>query len=277
MDITEFSARYPDEESCIEAFRLEKERHMVCPKCGCKHFRWMRGRLQHQCMNHKCKKRINLKVGTVMQFSRLPFQVWMYAICMITLLPKCPSALSLHRYIKRRWGIKRYQPVWEMCHKIRQSMGISDGWRILDGEVEVDEAFFTTTRPKHLKEEPLSRGSGSERKTAVVVMSQSYTPDPFEESGKKLQLLRVKGCCLDHAAGNRKDGADQTDDIHMRTGLLFDCRGNEPLTSPVVKSGLAVTGLAATSVTPTLLAVGILLLDILSQFNLNPDVLPLGR
>lgn len=193
MDITEFTERYPDEESCIEAFRLEKERHMVCPRCGCKHFRWMRGRLQHQCMNPKCKKRINLKVGTVMQFSKLPLQVWMYAICMITLLPKCPSALSLHRYIKRRWGIKRYQPVWEMCHKIRQGIGIADSWRMIDGEVEVDETFFTTTRPKHLKDKLLSGGNGSERQKAVVVMSQSYTPDPFEDSGKKHKHSRGLG------------------------------------------------------------------------------------
>ena len=64
-----------------------------------------------------------------------------------------------------------------MCHKIRQAMGIADSRKMLDGEVKVDEAFFTTTCPKHLKDRFLSRGNGSERKTALVVMSQIYTPD----------------------------------------------------------------------------------------------------
>ena len=62
---------------------------------------------------------------------------------------------------------------------------------MLDGEVEVDEAFFTTTRPKQLKDRLLSRGNGSERKTAVVVMSQSYTPD-HESSFSHVNQKRYK-------------------------------------------------------------------------------------
>ena len=99
----------------------------------------------HECKNPKCRKRISLRVGTVMQFSKLPFYVWMYTLCMMILSPKEPSVLALHRFSKDRCGIKRYQPVWEMCHKIRQAMGIGDSRKKLEGEVEVDEAFFTTT------------------------------------------------------------------------------------------------------------------------------------
>ena len=76
----------------------------------------------HECKNPKCRKRISLRVETVMQFSKLSFYVWMYTLGMMALSPKEPSVLALHRFNKDRCGIKRYQPVWEMCHKIRQAM-----------------------------------------------------------------------------------------------------------------------------------------------------------
>lgn len=193
MDITEFSARYPDEESCIEAFRIQKEKHLVCPDCGGTDFYWLKGKLMHECNNRKCRKRTGLRVGTVMQFSKLPFYVWMYTPCMMVLSPRIPSALSLHRFIQDRCGIKRYQPVWEMCHKMREGMGIHDRQRMPEGKVEVDEAFFTTTHPGHLQEKLLTRGSGSGRNSPVVLMSQSYTPDTVKERDRKYKHARCLG------------------------------------------------------------------------------------
>ena len=40
-------------------------------------------------------------------------------------------------------GHKRYQPIWEMMHKLRSVMGLRDGKYTLNGIVELDEGFFT--------------------------------------------------------------------------------------------------------------------------------------
>ena len=49
MEITDFTARYPDEEAYIEAFRNQKEKHLVCPNCGGTAFYWLKGKLMHEC------------------------------------------------------------------------------------------------------------------------------------------------------------------------------------------------------------------------------------
>lgn len=43
--------------------------------------------------------------------------------------------------IQRQIGAKFYQPVWEMCHKIKSLMGLMDNKHKMRGRLEVDEAF----------------------------------------------------------------------------------------------------------------------------------------
>ena len=45
-------------------------------------------------------------------------------------------------------------------------MGIAGGKKMLDGEADVEEAVFTTKRPKHLKDSLLSNGNGSVSKNS---------------------------------------------------------------------------------------------------------------
>ena len=49
--------------------------------------------------------------------------------------------------VQRQLGRKRYQPVWEMMHKLRDVTGKRDGLCRLSDQVELDEGFFTTETP----------------------------------------------------------------------------------------------------------------------------------
>ena len=60
--------------------------------------------------------------------------------------------------IQRQIGRKRYQPVWEMVHKLRDVMGKRDGGYPLHGDTEIDEGFFSTETPEEQKDCPLKRG-----------------------------------------------------------------------------------------------------------------------
>ena len=95
----------------------------------------------HECKH--CHKRIGLRVGTVMQNSKMPYRAWMYAITMLLLSSRQPSAISVWRFFKEHYNRKRYQPAWEILHKLRATMGKHDLKFKLHKEVEVDEAFFT--------------------------------------------------------------------------------------------------------------------------------------
>ena len=78
--------------------------------------------------------------------------------------------------VQRQLGRKRYQPVWEMMHKLRDGTGKRDGLYRLSDQVELDEGFFTKETPDSEKGYPLKRGHGSLRKTAVPVMAESSVP-----------------------------------------------------------------------------------------------------
>ena len=75
--------------------------------------------------------------------------------------------------LQRQLGHKRFQPVWEMLHKLRNVMGKRDGKYRLSGQVELDNAFITTLIPDEQKCEKRKRGAGSQNKTKVPVMTES--------------------------------------------------------------------------------------------------------
>jgi len=107
-----------------------------------------------------------------MENSKLPLLYWFYSIHLLTSTKKTFSALE----IKRQLGHKRYQPIWEMLHKLRNVMGQRDNNYQLAGMVEIDDGFFSTETKDDEKNDRKKRGKGSQSKTAVLVMAES-TPD----------------------------------------------------------------------------------------------------
>lgn len=188
MKLLEFNKYFPDEETCKAKFQeLRMKQGIVCPKCGCTHHYWKASKEQFQCAN--CGHRTGLKSGTVMHGSKLPFRYWFMAMHLLTATKQTFSSCE----IQRQLGHKRYQPIWEMMHKLRSVMGIRDGRYVLNGDVEIDEAFFTTETPKEKKGRMLKAGAGSERKAKVLVMAESKvveSPKPNKKP-KKVGFMKM--------------------------------------------------------------------------------------
>jgi transposase-like protein len=120
-----------------------------------------------------------------MQSSKLPFQDWYIAMHLITSTKKSFSA----KEIQRQLGRKRYQPVWEMLHKLRSVMGLRDG------EVELDEGFFETVDVERTDKSGVKRGRGSEKQTKVMVMDESKKVDQVKKTkrpDKKVGFIKMK-------------------------------------------------------------------------------------
>jgi hypothetical protein len=94
--------------------------------------------------------------------------------------------------IQGQLGHKRYQPIWEMVHKLRSVMGKRDGKYMLTGTVEVDEGFFTTEIILEEKNDKLKRGAGSQAKTKALVMTESTPALPTKKSQKPKQVGHIK-------------------------------------------------------------------------------------
>ena len=103
-----------------------------------------------------------------MHGSNLPLRYWFIAIHLLTATKKTISAKEMQRQL----GHKRYQPIWEMMHKLRSVMGLRDAKYKLSGEFELDEGYFSI-KSNLSEEEKLKRGIGSQNKAKVLVMVES--------------------------------------------------------------------------------------------------------
>ena len=175
MKLLDFNRIFPDEASCEEYLRaLREQEGLVCPHCGGTRHHWDKYNKRWLCAS--CKHVITLRSGTLFQSSKLPLMYWFTAIHLLISTKKTFSVLE----IQRQLGHKRYQPIWEMVHKIRSVMGQRDSRYKLSGVAELDEAHFTTEDERE-EDEPLKRGNGSQGKTKVLVMVES---EPVDVPGK---------------------------------------------------------------------------------------------
>lgn len=166
MNFIDFVKQHPDEESCIQHFRMVKEKKgIVCARCGHTSHYWNKAHRSHDCK--ECGYRTTLRSGTVMEFSKLPYQYWLYTIYLMAMTKKGVSAAE----VQRQLGHNRYEPIWAMMHKIRAIMGLRDDKYELDGVVELDDAFFKT-HSDDSSDEPTKRGRGSQEQSKVLVMAK---------------------------------------------------------------------------------------------------------
>lgn len=198
MKILEFFSKYPDEKSCKSAFKKCREKEgVICKKCrGTEHY-WLKKKELYECK--KCHFRMSLKSGTVMENSKLPFQYWFIAMHLMTATKKSISALEVQDQI----GHKYYEPIWAMMHKLRRVLSERDNSYQLEGEIELDEGFYSTSFSFDIneftgKKESLKRGKGSQKKSKVLVMA-SFTKVPLSKfnpkkhkTPRKLKYLKMK-------------------------------------------------------------------------------------
>jgi len=170
MNLIGFIDKFPDEKACRAHFREQREKQgLKCRQCGHLNHYWISTEERWQCK--KCSSKRNLRSGTVMESSNLPFRDWYIAMHLLTSTKKSFSALELQRQL----GRKRYEPVWYMLHKLRAAMGKRDSRYRLKEFVELDEGFFESVSKKEDQpdDQAIKRGRGSDKQSKVLVMVES--------------------------------------------------------------------------------------------------------
>lgn len=152
---------------------------------------------------------------------------WFIVMHLLTATKKSISAAELQRQI----GHKRYQPIWELMHKLRSVMGKRDDKYTLKGCIELDEGFFSTEIPKEKKNEKSKAGAGSQRKSKVMVIAEGTPAEKEAKKGQKPKVVKhikmivipdEKAKTIDAVAGKviEKDSRLTTDDhksyIHFK-------------------------------------------------------------
>jgi len=156
----------------------------VCPTCGHNEY-WANEEISY-CICRKCRHRISLLAGTVMQDSKLPVRAWLIAMWLFATQKDGVSAKSLQENL----GLRSYRSAWSLLHKLRVAMVRSDREN-LSGVVEIDEEYIGGVL------EDGKRGRGSENKQLVVVAVQlekiqGDNPDRPSLRDYRLSKIRAK-------------------------------------------------------------------------------------
>ena len=131
-------ARMSDSEA-FDAFRMIRwastEGEAVCPHCGCLGAYFLKGRGIWRCKC--CVRQFSLTSGTLFASRKLPIVTYLLAVAIFVNGAKGHSALQMSRDLDCQ-----YKSAYVLCHKLREAMATETAETQLDGEVEVDGAYF---------------------------------------------------------------------------------------------------------------------------------------
>ena len=141
MNIFSFSTHFSSELDCREHFKKERDKiGILCSRCGNASHYWIRSCWSYECKS--CRSRTSLRSGTIMQNSNLSFLIWYKTMFLMSVTKKGFSA----KEIQKQLGLKRYEPVWQMTHKLRRAMGNRDARYTLEGMIEMVYNLFERIR-----------------------------------------------------------------------------------------------------------------------------------
>lgn len=135
MNLPRLISEYGDEHKCrqyLEAIRWPDG--VKCPRDG-KNTTWLGTVEVWEC--NSCHYQFTVRVGSVLQDSKLPLSKWLIATFLIVESKKGMSANQLRRTLGTT-----YKTAWYLTHRIRAAMTQSTDKSQLDGVVEVDTTLI---------------------------------------------------------------------------------------------------------------------------------------
>ena len=172
----EFLRRYGAEEQCrAEVLRWRWPNGFECPACGDTGHCVLDRRMLLQC--NACRTQTSLTAGTIFANTKLPLVTWFRAMYLITQTKQGISSVEL----ARRLGV-RQTTAWMLKSKLAQVMLERDATKLLDGRIEMDDAYLGGRRSDG------KRGRGSPGKRPFVAAVE--TTD--DGKPKRIHLRCVK-------------------------------------------------------------------------------------
>ncbi len=162
ISLIELFEMFPDEDSARQWFESTRwPTGRVCPRCDSERTREAsHAKMPYWCSD--CRSYFSVKVGTIMESSKIPLRKWAIAIYQITTSLKGVSSMKLHRDLKIS-----QTSAWFLNHRIREAMDSGDP--MFSGPVEADETYFGGKRKNMSADKRAEQtGRGAAGKTPVV-------------------------------------------------------------------------------------------------------------
>ena len=157
-----------------------------------------------------CRSYFSVKVGTIMESSRLPLRKWAIAFYLFATNIKGVSSMKLHRDL----GITQ-KSAWYMAHRIRESLN-EEATEKFAGPVEVDETYIGGKETNKHNSKKLKSGRGAVGKTAVAGIKDRKTNQIVTEVVERTDKPTLQGFVYQHT---EPDTQVYTDEWAAYTGM----------------------------------------------------------
>lgn len=195
----------------------ETEGEAVCPRCGCTETYSIATRRKFKCV--ACHHQFSVTSGTIFASRKLSYTDLLAAIVIFVNVAKGVSALQVSRDLD-----VQYKTAFVLSHKLREAMALEDAGQILEGEVEMDGAYFGGhVRPANVKENRRDRRLAINQtgKRQVVVVGRERGGDSLTVVAKsEAKGGEIIAASIHHMSTVHADEASHWDDLHAK----FDTR-----------------------------------------------------
>ena len=217
LSLVEIFRMFPDDATAEEWFVEQRwPTGVCCPHCGSLNVQSSAAHktMPFRCREYKeCGKRFSVRTGTVMQSSKLGYQVWVIAMYLLSTNLKSVSSMKLHRDLNIT-----QKSAWHLAHRLRQ-VALSTK-KPFSGPVEVDETYMGGKRKNmHASQRKVLTGRGAIDKTAIAGIKDRDTNQVRVKVVEKTDKETLQGFVADHVD---PDATVYTDDARAYNGLPFD-------------------------------------------------------
>lgn len=165
----------------------------VCPKCGCLDHYDIPTRRKFKCA--ACYAQFSVTSGTMFASRKLSFTDLLAAICLFVNASKGMSAVQFSRDLD-----VQYKTAFVMAHKLREALAAETANETLEGEVEIDGAYFgghirPENRAEDRKDRRLKENQSDRRRVVVALRERGGRTLPFvrhrESEGVEIARARM--------------------------------------------------------------------------------------